>query len=378
MPPARRLRQSPSACSVPSWCGAMARRFRWADPRSARCSPTCWPGPTGWCRSAHWSSRCGGMIRRRAPSGRCRRTWLGSGGPSSRIARPVPGAHCWSGQGRAIGFGSSHAGRRAAVRGALAHVVRSSSPTAIGLHRRCCGTRSGCGRATRWASSSTSRRARPRPAAWTRCASCAIEDRVDADLAAGAASELVAELESLVAHHEFRERLWAQLMLALYRSGRQRDALAAYRRARTVLVEQLGIEPGRELRALEAAILDQDRPRSAAAAGTRRSGCLRAAGVGRTGVRRARRRAGVAAHGLARRRRRARRVRVGARAGGHRQDPPGRRAGPRGAALRGRRAVRPLRRRRFRHPGACSSRRSRRRSLRTTSMRTPWPSWAGR
>ncbi len=75
----------------------------------------------------------------------------------------------------------------------------------------------------------------------------AIEDRVDADLAAGAASELVAELESLVARHEFRERLWAQLMLALYRSGRQGDALGAYRRARTVLIEQLGIEPGREL-----------------------------------------------------------------------------------------------------------------------------------
>ena len=86
----------------------------------------------------------------------------------------------------------------------------------------------------------------------------AVEDRLDAELAAGAASEVVAELESLVAQHEFRERLWAQLMLALYRSGRQRDALGAYRRARTVLVEQMGIEPGRELRALEAAILEQD------------------------------------------------------------------------------------------------------------------------
>ena len=85
-----------------------------------------------------------------------------------------------------------------------------------------------------------------------------IEDRIDADLTAGAASELVAELESLLARHEFRERLWAQLMLALYRSGRQRDALAAYRRARETLVEQLGIEPGRELRALEAAVLEQD------------------------------------------------------------------------------------------------------------------------
>ena len=85
-----------------------------------------------------------------------------------------------------------------------------------------------------------------------------IEDRIDADLAAGAAAGLVAELESLVASHEFRERLWAQLMLALYRSGRQHDALGAYRRARVTLVEQLGLEPGRQLRALEAAVLEQD------------------------------------------------------------------------------------------------------------------------
>ena len=85
-----------------------------------------------------------------------------------------------------------------------------------------------------------------------------LEDRLDAELAAGASSELVAELESLVAQHEYRERLWAQLMLALYRSGRQGDALGAFRRARTVLVEQMGIEPGHELQALEAAILDQD------------------------------------------------------------------------------------------------------------------------
>jgi DNA-binding SARP family transcriptional activator/WD40 repeat protein len=86
----------------------------------------------------------------------------------------------------------------------------------------------------------------------------AVEDRLDAELASGASSELVAELESLVARYEFRERLWAQLMLALYRSGRQGEALAAYRRARAVLVDELGIEPGREMRALEAAILAQD------------------------------------------------------------------------------------------------------------------------
>jgi predicted ATPase/DNA-binding SARP family transcriptional activator len=86
----------------------------------------------------------------------------------------------------------------------------------------------------------------------------ALEDRIDADLALGRAAELVAELESLVGEHPLRERLRGQLMLALYRSGRQADALAAYRAARETLVEQLGIEPSPALRSLERSILDQD------------------------------------------------------------------------------------------------------------------------
>jgi WD40 repeat protein/DNA-binding SARP family transcriptional activator/class 3 adenylate cyclase/energy-coupling factor transporter ATP-binding protein EcfA2 len=86
----------------------------------------------------------------------------------------------------------------------------------------------------------------------------AAEDRVDADLAAGGATALVPELEAAVAEQPFRERRWTQLMLALYRSGRQRDALDAYHRVRRALVNELGIEPGPELRRLEAAILDQD------------------------------------------------------------------------------------------------------------------------
>jgi DNA-binding SARP family transcriptional activator len=63
----------------------------------------------------------------------------------------------------------------------------------------------------------------------------------------GRQAEVVPELEQLVAAHPYRERLWSLLMLALYRSGRQADALAAYRRAREALVEGLGIEPGEEL-----------------------------------------------------------------------------------------------------------------------------------
>ncbi|HET7519619.1 MAG TPA: BTAD domain-containing putative transcriptional regulator, partial [Actinomycetes bacterium] len=85
--------------------------------------------------------------------------------------------------------------------------------------------------------------------------------------------ELVAELEGLVRDQPLRERLWAQLLLALYRSGRQADALLAYQRARSVLVEELGIDPGAELRRLHAAVLAQDPgldlPAAAGAAGAR-------------------------------------------------------------------------------------------------------------
>jgi DNA-binding SARP family transcriptional activator/type II secretory pathway predicted ATPase ExeA len=86
----------------------------------------------------------------------------------------------------------------------------------------------------------------------------AVEDRVEAELRLGRYRELVAELEGLVRDQPLRERLWAQLMLALYRSGRQADALLAYQRARSVLVEELGIDPGAELRRLQTAILAQD------------------------------------------------------------------------------------------------------------------------
>jgi DNA-binding SARP family transcriptional activator/ABC-type branched-subunit amino acid transport system substrate-binding protein/DNA-binding beta-propeller fold protein YncE len=86
----------------------------------------------------------------------------------------------------------------------------------------------------------------------------AIEERIEADLAVGRDAELVAELGRLVHEHPFRERLRAQLILALYRCGRQADALAGYRDARRALARELGLEPGPELRELERAILAQD------------------------------------------------------------------------------------------------------------------------
>jgi DNA-binding SARP family transcriptional activator/class 3 adenylate cyclase len=86
----------------------------------------------------------------------------------------------------------------------------------------------------------------------------ALEARIEADLELGRHSAAVAELESLVALHPLRERLRRQLMLALYRSGRQADALEAYQQARRVLVEELGIDPSPELQQLHASILRQD------------------------------------------------------------------------------------------------------------------------
>jgi DNA-binding SARP family transcriptional activator len=84
------------------------------------------------------------------------------------------------------------------------------------------------------------------------------ERRADAELEAGRGPELVPELERLIAEHPLRERLRGQLMLALYRSGRQADALSAYQAARSTLVEELGIEPGPALQELERAMLRQD------------------------------------------------------------------------------------------------------------------------
>ena len=86
----------------------------------------------------------------------------------------------------------------------------------------------------------------------------ALEDRIDADLGSGEHSRLVGELEALVREHRLRERLRGQLMLALYRSGRQADALQAYRDARRELLDELGLEPGRGLAQLEQAILSHD------------------------------------------------------------------------------------------------------------------------
>jgi DNA-binding SARP family transcriptional activator len=86
----------------------------------------------------------------------------------------------------------------------------------------------------------------------------ALERRIDADLALGRHAGLVPELDALVRQAPLRERLRAQLMVALYRCGRQADALEVYRQGRRLLAEELGLEPGEDLRRLERAILEQD------------------------------------------------------------------------------------------------------------------------
>jgi YVTN family beta-propeller protein len=86
----------------------------------------------------------------------------------------------------------------------------------------------------------------------------AVEARIEADLALGRHDALTAELERLAAEHPLRERLHGQVMLALYRCGRQAEALAAYRRLRDLLADQLGIDPGEPLRRLHQSVLAQD------------------------------------------------------------------------------------------------------------------------
>src|SRR5262245_54040697 len=86
----------------------------------------------------------------------------------------------------------------------------------------------------------------------------AVEDRIEAELAMGRQAELVGELQALTSEFPLRERLRGQLMLALYRSGRQAEALSAYRDAKKMLSDELGIDPTPDLQRLEGAILRQD------------------------------------------------------------------------------------------------------------------------
>ena len=179
----------------------------------------------------------------------------------------------------------------------------------------------------------------------------ALELAIDAELAAGRHDEVIARLEALIAEEPLRERLHAQRMLALYRAGRQSDALDAYREARETLIEQIGVEPGPELQRLQAAILAQDPSLDAAAADRRAAGPAR----GRlAAARRARARAGWLRRRWERGARGAGRLRARLGACRDRQDAARRRARGRGP---GRRSGGPLRRRRRGRRGRAGDRR---------------------
>ena len=85
----------------------------------------------------------------------------------------------------------------------------------------------------------------------------AMEDRIEASLTIGVHDQVIGELEGLTARNPLRERLWGQLILALYRAGRQAEALSAYQRARNVLADELGIDPSPDLRKLHQRVLQQ-------------------------------------------------------------------------------------------------------------------------
>ncbi len=93
---------------------------------------------------------------------------------------------------------------------------------------------------------------------WIEGHAALVEDRADSLLATGRAAEIIGELEAAIADAPLRERRWGQLMLALYRAGRQGEALGAYQRARSLLAHELGVDPGPDLRRLETAIVAQD------------------------------------------------------------------------------------------------------------------------
>ena len=169
------------------------------------------------------------------------------------------------------------------------------------MRRRCCARRSSCGAGRPWGLAYHAALA-GEAARLEEARLAALEERIEADLAFGRHAELVAELEALTREHPLRERLRAQQMLALYRAGRQADALAAYRDARERLVEELGVEPGPALRRLEQAVLEHDPalgapdalpaapPRARMGAAPRRPAARRRRHPARGGARRAHRR----------------------------------------------------------------------------------------
>ena len=199
----------------------------WAGRVSAFCSPCCSSSVVDPCRWTAWSTRSGRPSRQTAPRQRCGRTC-----PSSerRLAR-------WP-QSRSVQRAMRSSFRRTGLTPSGSSVSRSKAAMRSTVGRRAvppnaCAQRSASGAANRSPVWRTKPRCALRRIGSRRSGCSALEERIEADLAFGRAAQLVDELEALVVVHPYRERLWRQLMLALYRSERQTDALATYHRARS-------------------------------------------------------------------------------------------------------------------------------------------------
>ena len=202
-----------------------------------------------------WSTDCGGSIPRRVRSTPWRSTSRGSGRRWSRAAGcPVvltrPGAYLLRATGEHIDVRRfeclAREGRRALAANAPGQAA-ADLREALALWR-----------GEPLADISHEHFARPEIARLEELRASATEDRMEADIALGRHVDVVSELGVLVAAHPLRERLYQLLMIALYRCGRQAEALAVYQSARSVLVQELGVEPSPGLRQVERAILEQD------------------------------------------------------------------------------------------------------------------------
>ena len=226
----------------------------WGPSPASSCSPCsrCWPSPRRTrCPTIACSRSCGVTTSRRSRPTPCRpwcRTCAGCSAatPSSARGRATC---CGSTRTRSTPSGSTASSRPGAMPSGAATTPPPASSSAPPW--RWCGAH----RSPSWSTAGS-----PRDAA-TRLQElmlAAQEGLVDAELATGHHADVLAKLHELIVEHPLRERFRAQLIVALYRCGRQADALAAYRDARDHLLDELGLDPGPELRALERAVLAQD------------------------------------------------------------------------------------------------------------------------
>jgi hypothetical protein len=216
----------------------------------AESSARFWSGLGQWSRSTDCSMRRGAMLLRRARSGRWSAT---SRGCVRRLPMPIRRVHGWNAATAATGWSSrrSMSTRAGWSRSSLrSRIFQRSTPFPRCEKRWPSGVRP-----LRLPTCRTPRtRQRRRPASLKLHGSAA-EALVAAHLEVGDPGSAAAEAEARLCNMPFRERLWDLLVLALYRQGRQGEALEAYRRARDMLGDELGVDPGPRLRELEATVL---------------------------------------------------------------------------------------------------------------------------